>query len=227
MDQYIPKIKEMAQFRVNKVTTLGWKNDTKVVQILEKVCSQIQPILCNHKWNVGLLLEFYPNDKALLGLNVGRGQTIKVRCRLPNDKNAFYEYNHIIGTVLHELAHNEIANHGPKFQKLWDKLWEELEALEDNNFNFGVNNNANNFFGHKFGGGCGQKSSTKSHNPESKRQARNLGALAAEKRKRYQTLMPPENHKLYDGKTPRRNQKLNAKQLAAQAALKRFKKLNS
>lgn len=43
------------------------------------------------------------------GLNVNRGARIKVRLRQPGDKGSFLPYNSILGTLLHELVHNEIG----------------------------------------------------------------------------------------------------------------------
>ena len=56
-----------SQYTVFKVKTLGWKDDKQVKEIFAKVCNQIQPILTKRKWKVGVLLEFYPSNPALLG----------------------------------------------------------------------------------------------------------------------------------------------------------------
>lgn len=34
---------------------------------LKKIASAVKPIMRNHKWKVGELAEFYPNDENLLG----------------------------------------------------------------------------------------------------------------------------------------------------------------
>lgn len=199
------------QHAVFKTETLGWKNDEKVKEIFSKVCQQIQPILVKHKWKVYTLLEFYPKDPALLGLNVGKGHQIKIRCRRPNNKNSFYNFNHIIGTMLHELAHIEVGNHGPKFQALWDQLWNELESYQKNG------TDSIEGFNHLFKG-CGQKLSEEKHNPVTVFEAKQKGAIAAEKRLKYQTLIGKGVERLGGFQ----NKRLTPKQLAVQAALLRF-----
>ena len=201
---------------VKKIETLSLSKDIIVQQTLKRCCKEIEPIMLRRKWTVGTLMEFYPSDTALLGLNVNRGQIIKVRCRLPTDKNSFYEYNHIIGTILHELAHIEIANHGPKFQKLWDDLWTEYENNTDGN----VNRN----FNFEIGKSCGQKLSTLRHNPINVRESKKLAAKAAENRKRIQTLLPRGGHRVGGHVGGKRKEHSTPKYLAKQAALKRFSK---
>ena len=47
---------------------------------------------------------------GLLGLNYNSGQKICVRLRPPNAPDSFYPYEHVLGTLLHELVH---IVHGP------------------------------------------------------------------------------------------------------------------
>lgn len=51
----------------------------------------------------------------LQGLNVGGGggrtQEIKIRLRRAGDDQSFYPYEHVIGTMLHELVHNMRGPH--------------------------------------------------------------------------------------------------------------------
>ena len=56
-------------------------------------------------WKVGLLAEFFPQNQNLLGININWGQTIKVRMRPHFDNTKFLEFDDIMGTMLHELAH--------------------------------------------------------------------------------------------------------------------------
>lgn len=200
-------------FTVNKVETLGWSGDSDVKKIFSKVCRQIQPILDKRKWNVGKLIEFYPNDKHLLGLNVGRGHEIKIRCRRPHDKNSFFEFNHILGTVLHELAHISIGPHNAAFQKLWDELWDELEDFQQK----GIEGSSS----FEIFAGCGCKLSTQKHNPTTVFEAKKIAAKAAEKRKRIHEMLPPGGHKI-GGNVTVTTQNMSPKEIAAQAALLRY-----
>jgi hypothetical protein len=66
-------------------------------------------VLCG----VGCLLlqlsEFSPRNPGLLGLNVNRGAEVKIRLRPAHDDNSFYDWNHILGTMLHEVRHALIS----------------------------------------------------------------------------------------------------------------------
>jgi hypothetical protein len=50
------------------------------------------------------LSEFSPHNPGLLGLNVNRGAEVKIRLRPARDDNSFYDWNHILGTMLHEVG---------------------------------------------------------------------------------------------------------------------------
>lgn len=63
-----------------------------------------------------------PRDPNLLGLNVGGGQKIMVRLRRSGRESEFYPYESILGTLLHELTHNECGPHDAKFYKLLDEI---------------------------------------------------------------------------------------------------------
>lgn len=50
------------------------------------------------------LSEFSPRNPGLLGLNVNRGAEVKIRLRPARDNSSFYDWNHILGTMLHEVC---------------------------------------------------------------------------------------------------------------------------
>ena len=100
-------------------------------KLLEKLHADVKPLMRKYRWRVGKLTEFVPKDKNLLGLNVNSGAKICIRLRLPDDLTTFFPWEHIVGTMLHELTHNNIAPHNDKFYKFLDNLWEEYEALKD------------------------------------------------------------------------------------------------
>jgi hypothetical protein len=50
------------------------------------------------------LAEFSPRNPGLLGLNVNRGAEVKIRLRPARDDDSFYDWNHILGTMLHEVC---------------------------------------------------------------------------------------------------------------------------
>ena len=88
--------------------------------------AQVAPIAKARGWVVQHFMEFLPAEAGLLGINVNRGQEIKIRrsCLLRclsawrppliacafavrrHDKDTtFLEYRDLVGTTLHELAH--------------------------------------------------------------------------------------------------------------------------
>lgn len=66
--------------------------------------------MARYQWRVGLLSELPPQGKVgispvcVLGLNVNRGQEIKLRLRT-DDLRGFRKYDKIRETLIHELAH--------------------------------------------------------------------------------------------------------------------------
>jgi hypothetical protein len=59
-------------------------NSNEAKDLLNRAANIITPMLQRRKWKIKLLTEFYPNEKGLQGLNVNRGQAIKVRLRTPD-----------------------------------------------------------------------------------------------------------------------------------------------
>ncbi|KAJ2611425.1 hypothetical protein H4S08_003168 [Coemansia sp. RSA 1365] len=82
-----------------------------------------------HGWRVKVLREFYPRTANLLGLNVNRGQEIRLRLRSAHDDGLFLEYTEVLGTMLHELVHIVRAPHDSVFYQHLDELRHETEEL--------------------------------------------------------------------------------------------------
>ncbi|CAI5474425.1 unnamed protein product [Closterium sp. Yama58-4] len=85
--------------------------------------------MARRKWKVPLLSEFSPSNARLLGLNVNRGREIRIRLRPAGKPDSFFPYEHVLGTMLHELTHIERGPHDAKFYKLLDELNEECDDL--------------------------------------------------------------------------------------------------
>ena len=64
---------------------------------------------------------------GLLGININR-RTIKIRLRPAHSPECFYPYTHLLGTMVHELAHMKHSNHSSEFYAFMDKLHDEVEA---------------------------------------------------------------------------------------------------
>jgi hypothetical protein len=118
-------------YKVLQIKTLGRSNDPEARSLLEKVAYQVQPIMRKRSWTVKQLSEFVPKNPNLLGLNVNRGAEVKIRLRPHHSQDSFYDFNHILGTMLHELVHIVHGPHNAAFYKLLDELWEEAEDLMD------------------------------------------------------------------------------------------------
>ncbi|TVY25235.1 DNA-dependent metalloprotease [Lachnellula hyalina] len=99
------------------------------LQTLKKIASLVKPIMRARNWRVAVLAEFYPDEQNLLGINQNRGQKICLRLRYPGDKDQFLPLEHVVDTMLHELAHNVIGPHNAAFHALWDQLRKEYDAL--------------------------------------------------------------------------------------------------
>ena len=61
-----------------------------------------------------------------LNINGGEGRTseIKIRLRPHNSESSFFPYEHLLGTMLHELVHNVQGPHNAVFYKLLDEITE-------------------------------------------------------------------------------------------------------
>ncbi|KFY81819.1 hypothetical protein V500_11057 [Pseudogymnoascus sp. VKM F-4518 (FW-2643)] len=101
---------------------------------LQRAASLVKPLIRAHNFKVGLLAEFLPKERALLGLNTGGGRTIHVRLRHATDPTQFFTFQMIMDTVLHELSHNRFGPHDASFHALWDQLRDEFSALMQSGF---------------------------------------------------------------------------------------------
>ena len=54
----------------------------------------------------------------------GSTQRILLRLRHASDESRFFDFNHVLGTMLHEITHNIHGPHNAAFYKLLDELWE-------------------------------------------------------------------------------------------------------
>ncbi|KAG6226019.1 hypothetical protein E4U26_002633 [Claviceps purpurea] len=157
---------------------------------LKKVASLVKPIMRARGWKVGQLAEFYPEQANLLGLNVNRGMKICLRLRYPGDRNQFLPTEHVVDTMLHELAHIVRGPHDQQFHALWDQLRDELQGLMMKGYT------GEGFLGsdHRLGG---------ARMPD--REVRRVAREAAEKR-RGQSLLAAGSGQRLGGTAPRPGQ---------------------
>lgn len=96
--------------------------------LLERISRCVLPIMQKRRLHVGKLSEFYPRNPNLLGININHGMRISLRLRYASDKSRFLPFNDIIGTMLHELCHN---NYGPHNQAFFDYLADMTADMEN------------------------------------------------------------------------------------------------
>lgn len=129
-----------------------YPNNADAKKILDRLAAAVAPVMNRRKWKVPILKEFFPSNPNLLGLNVNRGQSILVRLRPASDKNSFYDWEHCLGTMIHELTHIQISPHDASFYRLMDELDAEIQKDLSQGL---VNLSAADHFsgtGHKLGG---------------------------------------------------------------------------
>jgi hypothetical protein len=102
---------------------------------LRRLASLVKPVMINHSFKVAELVEFYPAETNLLGLNVNHGQRICIRLRAHYDTSTFLPEDQIVGTMLHELTHNLFGPHDQKFYDFLHKLEEEYAAIRARGWN--------------------------------------------------------------------------------------------
>lgn len=107
-----------------------YDNRDYALDILHDLARAVGPLMHHYKFKVGMLCEMYPKNPQLLGLNVNHGQKILIRLRPPYSENSFYPMSDLVGTLLHELAHNVHGPHDAKFYALLDELRAKYEARD-------------------------------------------------------------------------------------------------
>ncbi|GJJ76603.1 DNA-dependent metalloprotease WSS1 [Entomortierella parvispora] len=102
-------------------------NHEEAMKMLKKVATMVRPIMKAHGWKITHLEEFF--RKGLLGMNTNRGWKIQLCLRYHNDENRFLPWEEILGTMLHELAHNIRGPHDEKFYKALNDLNDEYDKV--------------------------------------------------------------------------------------------------
>ena len=185
---------------VAKITTLPLGKEKKeIAEYMIRAVVHVIPIMRKRKWHVDHLMEFLPENPSLLGLNEKHGDkcTIKIRCR-KGKGSGIYSYEHILGTLLHELCHIVHSRHDASFYALLEELNREIENGEAKDFLDPVT-------GKRLGGS------------RNFGDAREKALRAAEKRQQISKVMMAKPQKLGGGKP----QGLSPKEAVAQAALRR------
>ncbi|KAF9908387.1 hypothetical protein EC991_009842 [Linnemannia zychae] len=113
---------------VSNFTCLTSKNNhEEAMRLLKKVATMVRPIMKAHNWKITTLAEFLA--PGLLGMNTNRGWKIQLCLRYHNDENRFLPWEDVLGTMLHELAHNIRGPHDTAFYKALDGLNDEYDKI--------------------------------------------------------------------------------------------------
>ncbi|GAA5897121.1 hypothetical protein JCM6882_001798 [Rhodosporidiobolus microsporus] len=148
-------------------------------EILNKTASLVKPIMKKHGWYLPLLCEFFPENPNLLGVNVNGGERICIRLRPQHDPHSFLPLEEsLIGTMLHELTHNERGPHDDTFFKILDGLQDEYDALR-----------ASGYSGEGFLGKGSRVGQGVSHDTMDPKEAREKALKKLEERERVRRLL--------------------------------------
>ncbi|KAL9629364.1 MAG: hypothetical protein Q9164_006913 [Protoblastenia rupestris] len=93
--------------------------EAEALHMLRKIASLVKPIMRQRGWKVGVLTEFYPQERNLLGLNFNGGDRICLRLRHAADERQFLPLEQVTDTMLHDKH----------FHNLWNQLRDEYENL--------------------------------------------------------------------------------------------------
>ncbi|KAI8604799.1 WLM domain-containing protein [Dissophora ornata] len=136
---------------IKNITCLTSKtNHEEALKLLKKVATMVRPIMKAHGWKTHILAEFYP--KGVLGMNTNHGWKIQLCLRRHSDENTFLPWHDIIGTMLHELAHNIRGPHDAQFYKALDGLNDEYDKIEASGYTGGGFDAMGHQLGTKHGG---------------------------------------------------------------------------
>lgn len=144
-------------FRVHAFDVLQeFSNHAEAAGLLRRVVAVMNKVLPQKGWAVMRVSEFYPaaaprsgpsagggrgrrpprappaptthSGSVLLGLNINRGEHIKLRLRPPHDQLALLPFEEVMCTAAHEMVHNAIGPHNEAFFELYRHI---VQLCED------------------------------------------------------------------------------------------------
>jgi len=196
-----------------EIKTLGRADDERARDMLEKTAWQVQPIMRKRGWKVQELCEMKPEQRDRVGDNLNMGQRVRLKLR-KNNSGDWFDYDHVVLVMLHELCHNDIGPHNAKFFKLLDEITVECEELMAK----GIGGSGAGFdakgqrLGHRGGWGGIET-----------RDPRKAAAEAAARRAGYQAAMGPAGGRKLGGGGAGAATQLGPREAAAAAAERRLR----
>ncbi|KAG0281314.1 hypothetical protein BGZ95_004951, partial [Linnemannia exigua] len=167
------------------------RNHEEAMRLLKKVATMVRPIMKAHNWKITTLAEFL--TPGILGMNTNRGWKIQLCLRYHNDESTFLPWEDILGTMLHELAHNIRGPHDQVFYKALDDLNDEYDKIVASGYTGEGFDAAGQRLGTKHGGfGLGGSRLGGAQNATLVTNGTRAAAvLAAEKRRQMNEMMLP------------------------------------
>ncbi|AET40767.1 metalloendopeptidase WSS1 Ecym_6392 [Eremothecium cymbalariae DBVPG len=108
---------------INNLAVLqGKPRKEDALSLLMEMVHRVSYLMKEERFTVGQLVEFYPNEGRLLGMNVNHGSKIMLRLREATDETRFLPRDSILETMLHELTHNLFGKHDKRFYSKLDDL---------------------------------------------------------------------------------------------------------
>ncbi|KAJ3020721.1 hypothetical protein HKX48_000320 [Thoreauomyces humboldtii] len=202
---------------VRTVTVLKrFPNRDAADKLLKTIAVMVKPLMRAHGWRLPHLREFVPTNACLHGLNINAGAEIRLRLRPNHDPLRLFDFDYVMGTMLHELTHNVYGPHDAKFYAFMDKLQDEYSDLVAKGWK------GEGFYAPGFRVGQGVSHDLSPH------LAKERAALAAQKRAQTDRIMIPVGGRKLGGGSGVGTSGLNRRgmtpgQLAALAAERRAK----
>ena len=121
---------EIKVMDANPILRVPFPRQDEALAMLNRVAKQVSPIMKKRGWKVRSLIEIFPKDPSLQGYNKNRGELIALRLRSHHNHSTFLSWEHILGTMLHELSHIIVGPHNKDFYRLLDELSNECDELQ-------------------------------------------------------------------------------------------------
>lgn len=89
--------------------------------------TQLADEICHHYgWKRCKIINIVStHNYGLLGMNENKGSRILIR--LKQENGTYYHWDHLVGTLCHELAHNVVSEHSREFYRWMDDIQTYIE----------------------------------------------------------------------------------------------------
>ncbi|BGP31159.1 hypothetical protein JCM10296v2_002923 [Rhodotorula toruloides] len=112
--------------RVNFVDICDAEDPDSARLLLEQVLAFVAPVLEDHNLTLNRVTDAPYND-IWGGQNHAKGESVEVVLRQRNGR--FKPFGVVVGTILHEAAHNKYYTHGVRFKAVFNKLYNQAVQL--------------------------------------------------------------------------------------------------